>query len=171
MKIHKNAKLTPKSREEMVKRMQTHPVSVVASGFGVSTRTAYKWKKRYSQGGILALYDVSSRPKRCRSRLCQKNIEHILTLRKKRLIEDTISEQLGLSRNSVFRAFKRCSLSLLSSLDIKEPIIRYQWERPGQMLHIDVKKLGRIDGVASLAGQTESKAAAYWLGVSACLRR
>ena len=145
--MHKNAKLTPKSREEMVKRMQNQPVSVVASGFGISARTAYKWQKRYREGGVEALSDASSRPMRCRNRLCSQDAEQILDLRKNRLTGDVISSRMKVSRSSVFRVLKRAGLSRLRSLEVKEPVIRYAWEKPGQMLHIDVKKLARIDGI------------------------
>ncbi|MDR1310425.1 MAG: helix-turn-helix domain-containing protein, partial [Burkholderiaceae bacterium] len=68
MNIHKNAKLTPKGREEMVRRMQNRPASAVAASFGVSVRTARKWQERYRIGGVVALQDASSRPIRCRNK-------------------------------------------------------------------------------------------------------
>ncbi|WAW10601.1 IS481 family transposase [Oxalobacter vibrioformis] len=147
MNIHKNAKLTPKGREEMVKRMQTQPASIVAAGFGVSVRTARKWARRYRLGGLSALKDASSRPLRCRSKLRLQEVQQILSLRQKRLTGDMISHRLGLCRSSVFRVLKRHGLSRLRALNPKEPVVRYQWDKPGQMLHIDIKKLGRIDGV------------------------
>ena len=66
MNSHKNAKLTPRGREEMVRRMDSMPAAAVAAGFGVSLRTARKWKRRYRQGGVEALADKSSRPMPCR---------------------------------------------------------------------------------------------------------
>jgi len=147
MNIHKNAKLTPKSREEVIRRMRYQPVSVVAASFGISERTAYKWQKRYREGGIEALCDASSRPKCCRSKLDDKDTAKILELRKSRLTGNAISARTSLSRSSVFRVLKRAGLHRLRSLEVKEPVVRYDWEKPGQMLHMDVKKLGRIDGV------------------------
>jgi len=91
--------------------------------------------------------DKSSRPRRCRSKLAEHDIAYVLRLRKERLTGDEIAMQLGLCRSSVFRALRKLGCSRLSSLEAKEPVRRYQWERPGQMLHLDIKKLGKIDGV------------------------
>ena len=102
---------------------------------------------RYRQGGSAALVDKSSRPKRCRGKLTEHETRCIFNLRKKRLTGDEIALQLGLCRSSVFRALRKFGYSRLSSLEEKEPVQRYQWEKPGQMLHLDVKKLGKIDGV------------------------
>ena len=131
----------------MVLRLQTQPASVVAAGFGISIRTARKWHKRYKQGGIAALQDVSSRPIRCRTKLTAKDIDRIVSLRKRRLTGDVIASRLALCRSSVFRVLRKSGLSRLCLLDPREPVRRFQWERPGQMLHIDIKKLGKIDGV------------------------
>lgn len=171
MNIHKNAKLTPKGREEMVRRLQTQPVSVVAAGFGISVRTAHKWHKRYKLGGTAALKDASSRPFRCRSKLTAKDIERIVSLRKRRLTGDVISHRLGLPRSSVFRVLKRAGYSRLRSLDVKTPVVRYQWEKPGHMLHIDIKKLGKIDGVGHrfLGRQHAKQRHAGWEYLHVCV--
>ena len=147
MNSHKNAKLTAKGREEMVKRMGHKPAATVAAGFGISLRTARKWMSRYRQGGAGALADRSSRPRRCRNRLTEHDIGCIFSLRTQRLTGDEIALRLGLCRSSVFRSLRKLGYSRLSSLEAKEPIQRYQWESPGQMLHLDIKKLGKIDGV------------------------
>jgi transposase len=144
---HKNAKLTARGREEMVRRMGYEPAATVAAGFGVSLRTARKWMSRYCQGGSEELVDRSSRPRRCRNKLTEHDIACVFRLRKERLTGDEIALRLGLCRSSVFRALRRLGCSRLSSLEPKEPVQRYQWEKPGQMLHLDVKKLGKIDGV------------------------
>lgn len=147
MNSHKNAKLTAKGREEMVKRMRHGSAARVAAGFGVSLRTARKWASRYKSGGAAALEDRSSRPKRCRNKLSEGDVSRIAALRKERLTGDEIALRLGFCRSSVFRSLRKLGLSRLRSLEIKEPVQRYQWERPGQMLHLDIKKLGKIDGV------------------------
>lgn len=131
----------------MIRRMGDMPAATVAAGFGVSLRTARKWKSRYRHGGIEALADRSSRPKRCRSKLTELDLGEILSLRKMRLTGDEIAQRLGVCRSSVFRALHKLDCSRLSSLEKKEPVQRYQWEKPGQMLHLDIKKLGKIDGV------------------------
>jgi transposase InsO family protein len=123
------------------------PAATVAAGFGVSLRTARKWKRRYERGGHEALADKSSRPKRCRSRLTEADYKRIYCLRKKRLTGDEIASHLGICRSTIYRALRKLNISRLSSLEEKEPIQRYQWERPGQMLHLDIKRLGKIDGI------------------------
>ena len=147
MNSHKNAKLTVRSREEMIRRMGAAPAATVAAGFGVSLRTARKWMSRYRQGGVAALTDKSSRPKRCRNKLTEQDFSSIWLLRKARLTGDEIAEHLGVCRSSVFRALRKLGCSRLSSLEKTEPTQRYQWEKPGQMLHLDIKRLGKIDGV------------------------
>ena len=111
---HKNAKLTPRGREEMVRRMDSMPAAAVAEGFGVSLRTARKWKSRYRQGGVEALADKSSRPMRCRCRLTEKTFGEIFSLRQKRLTGDAIAARLGLGRSSVFRALCKLAVHGLS---------------------------------------------------------
>ncbi len=171
MNIHKNAKLTPKGREEMVRRMQSQPVSVVAAGFGVSVRTAYKWQQRYRQGGVAALSDASSRPFCCRNKLGTQEVERIIALRRQRLTGDAIALRLGLCRSSVFRVLRRQGYARLHCLTPKEPVIRYQWDTPGQMLHIDIKKLGKIDGVGHrvLGRQKAKKKRAGWEYLHVCV--
>jgi Transposase and inactivated derivatives len=144
---HKNAKLTARGREEMVRRMHYQPAAAVAAGFGVSLRTARKWFRRYRQGGTEALADKSSRPDRCRNKLTEHDIGCVYALRKERLTGDEIALRLGICRSSVFRVLRKLGCSRLGSLEEKEPVLRYQWENPGQMLHLDIKKLGKIDGV------------------------
>lgn len=147
MNSHKNAKLTARSREEMIRRMGSAPAATVAAGFGVSLRTARKWMSRYRQGGSAALVDGSSRPRRCRSKLTEYDVGCVLVLRRERLTGDEIALRLGICRSTVFRALRKLGCSRLSALEAKEPVQRYQWEKPGQMLHLDIKRLGKIDGV------------------------
>ena len=147
MNSHKNAKLTPRGREEMVRRLDSMPAAVVAAGFGVSLRTVRKWKSRYRQGGVEALVDKSSRPLRCRSKMTEEVYGEVFSLRQKRLTGDAIAARLGCGRSSVFRALRKLDCSRLASLEVKPPVRRYQWEKPGQMLHLDIKRLGKIDGV------------------------
>lgn len=146
MNIHKNAKLTPKSREILVERMQFFPVAQVAREMGVSTRTAYKWKNRYHQGGVAALMDASSRPHNCRNKLNKHQIEDICALRKERQTGYAIAQNLMLSVSIVYRTLKNHGLSNLKRLEAKAPVKRYEWPNPGDMRHMDIKKLGKIDG-------------------------
>jgi hypothetical protein len=127
--------------------MRYTPAAAVAAGFGVSVRTARKWASRFKEAGVAGLADRTSRPKRCRSRLSEQDIARIFALRKERLTGDEIAIRLGFCRSSVFRGLRKLGLSRLRFLEEKKPIQRYQWEKPGQMLHMDIKKLGKIDGV------------------------
>ena len=131
----------------MIRRMRYQPAATVAAGFGVSLRTARKWMSRYRHGGVEALADRSSRPKRCRDKLTERELKYILALRKERLTGEEIALRLVFCRSSVFRALHKLGCSRLSCFEKKEPIQRYQWEKPGQMLHLDIKRLGKIDGV------------------------
>ena len=131
----------------MIWRMQAAPAAAVAAGFGVSLRTAGKWMNRFRQGGSEALADRSSRPEHCRSKLTERVFGCVLALRKNRLTGDEIALRLGLCRSTVFRALRKLGCSQLACLEEKQPVQRYQWEQPGQMLHLDIKKLGKIDGV------------------------
>lgn len=123
------------------------PAAKVAAGFGVSLRTARKWMRRYRQDGSEGLADRSSRPRRCRSKLTEQDVSRVWALRKERLTGDEIALRLGFCRSSVFRVLRKLGSSRLSSLEEREPVLRYQWEKPGQMLHLDIKRLGKIDGV------------------------
>lgn len=131
----------------MIRRLRHEPAIKVAVGFSISLRTVRKWMKRHREGGPEALADRSSRPKRCRRQLSENQIAQVYTLRKQRLAGDEIAIRLGFCRSSVFRALRRLNCSRLSSLEPREPVQRYEWEKPGQMLHLDIKKLGKIDGV------------------------
>lgn len=102
MNSHKNAKLTARGREEMVRRMAHSPAAIVSAVFGVSVRTARKRKKRYQQGGVEVLADRSSRSVRCRSKLTESMHGKVFALRKQRQTGDDIAASLGLSRSTVF---------------------------------------------------------------------
>ena len=142
----------------MIRRMGYQPAATVAAGFGVSLRTARKWMSRYRQGGAEALADKSSRPRRCRNKLTETDFANLLALRKARLTGDEIALRLGLCRSSVFRALRKLDCSRLSSLEEKAPVQRYQWEAPGQMLHLDIKRLGKIDGIGHrMIGRSRAK--------------
>lgn len=114
MNSHKNAKLTARGREEMVRRLEGKSAAAVAAEYGLSIRTVRKWKHRYAVGGVAALVDASSRPKGCRSRLTREDMARIHGLRKERKSGDEIALLLGQSRSTVFRALRNLGLSRLS---------------------------------------------------------
>ena len=131
----------------MVRRLVTKSTAAVAADYGLSVRTVRKWKHRYAVGGSAALADASSRPKRCRCRLTSEDMTHIHELRLSRKTGDEIALLLDLHRSTVFRALRKLGLSRLASLEPKTPAQRYEWASPGDMLHVDIKRLGKIDGI------------------------
>ena len=115
MNSHKNAKLTARGREEMIRRMQAAPAAAVAAGFGVSLRTAGKWMTRFRQGGSEALADRSSRPEHCRSKLTERDFGCVLALRKNRL---TAMRSLCGLAFAAARCFGPCASSIAHSLPV-----------------------------------------------------
>jgi transposase InsO family protein len=148
MNIHKNARTTPHSRLLMVRRVleQRQPATKVAADFGVSERTVRKWLARWRAGGEPALDDRSSAPAR-RRRLPPKQVAAIETLRRQRLTSPVIARRLGLPLSTVGGVLRRLGLGRLKRLDPPAAVVRYQRERPGELVHIDTKKLGRIAGI------------------------
>jgi transposase InsO family protein len=147
MDSHKNARLTYVRRIEMVQDITQRGLSVpqASAAHGVSAPTARKWLGRYLAEGEAGLGDASSRPNRSPRAIEPAKALAIVELRHKRLTQARIAAALGLSKSTVSRVLARAGLSLLSNLDPVEPIVRYEHEAPGDMLHIDTKKLGRIE--------------------------
>jgi len=146
MKIHKNARLTPKGRLELARSVLQGSATLVqaADRFGISTRTAAKWVSRFKAEGETGLVDRSSRPQRLRAVTPVRIVRRIEQLRRQRMTIVRIASQVGVSRSTVGRVLAKAGLSKLSDLDPEEPVVRYERERPGELLHIDTKKLGRI---------------------------
>jgi transposase InsO family protein len=149
MNIHKNARLTWQGRLLMVRRIieEGWKVADAAAAAGLSQRRAYHWLARYRAGGEIALQDKSSTPARYRAPAPNPRDAAIERLRRERLTGDRIARQLGLPRSTVGAVLRRLGLGRLKALDPPAPVVRYQRERPGELLHLDTKKLGRIDGV------------------------
>lgn len=147
MDSHKNARLTYVRRIEMVQDITQRGLSVpqAAAAHGVSAPTARKWLGRYLVDGEAGLGDASSRPDRSPRAIEPAKALAVIELRHKRLTQARIAVALGVSKSTVSRVLARAGLSLLSNLDPVEPIVRYEHEAPGDMLHIDTKKLGRIE--------------------------
>jgi transposase InsO family protein len=146
MKIHKNARLTPRGRLELARAVLQGGVSLVqaAERAKVSTRTAGKWVRRFKAEGEAGLADRSSRPARLRAPTPPRVVRRIEKLRRERMTMARIAAQLGVSETTVGRVLARAGLSRLSDLDPEEPVLRYEREHPGELIHIDTKKLGRI---------------------------
>jgi transposase InsO family protein len=119
----------------------------VATAFGVCVKTVRKWVKRYLAEGEAGLQDRSSRPRRLRRPTPQPVIEEIERLRRQRWTGKQIAAQTGVSPATVSRVLRRLGLNKLSALEPAEPIRRYEREKPGELIHIDIKKLGRIGSV------------------------
>jgi transposase InsO family protein len=145
MNIHKNARLTPKSRAELVRRLAAgQSNAAVAADFGICTKTAAKWHARFKSLGREGLVDRSSRPRRLRRPTPDIVAAEVISLRRQRLPGKEVALRLNLSPATVSRILKRAGLSRMKDLDPAEPVRRYERQRPGEMIHIDIKKLGRF---------------------------
>jgi transposase InsO family protein len=148
MNMHKNARLTPHSRAELVRRVQAgQPISAVAKAFGVSTRTTRKWVERFRGEGLEGLKDRSSRPRRLRRPTPEKVVTQVERLRRQRFTGKQIAAELGISPATVSRILRRLGLNRLKALEPAEPVRRYERAHPGELIHIDIKKLGRFSQV------------------------
>ncbi len=174
MKLHGNAPFGPKGRLTMV-RMVTDldwSLTVAAAPAGVSERTAGKWVKRYREEGEAGLVDRSSAPGTVANRTEEGTIEAIAALRRVRMTGAEIAECLSMALSTVSGILRRIGLGKLSRLEPPEPANRYERARPGELIHIDVKKLVRIrDGAGHrVTGRRTSHArGAGWEFVHVCV--
>jgi transposase InsO family protein len=146
MRVHRNAKTTPKMRQLIVTRAQQGwTYARIAAALGISIRTVAKWVGRSRETGVLV--DGSSRPQRQPRRLAAPLEAAILALRQTRATAWQISAALGLPRSTVTRVLARAGLNRVALLEAPAPIRRYEWPHVGDLLHIDLKRLGRIDGI------------------------
>jgi transposase InsO family protein len=146
MKLHANARTCPKSRQVMVRRfLAGRSREILAAEFAVSTRTVSKWVARYRAEGELGLLDRSSAPRRV-DRTDPDRVAAIAALRRLGMTGAEIAMCLGMPVSTVSAVLLRIGLGKLSRLEPPEPPNRYERERPGELVHIDVKKLGRIRG-------------------------
>jgi transposase InsO family protein len=145
MDVHQNARLTPHCRALLIERvMKGRSKRQVAAQFEVSLSTVYKWLRRYRCEGTPGLADRSSRPRRSPSATARELELAVVALRRHRLTLFAIAKQLGMSRATVARICGRAGLNRLARLEPAPPVVRYERARPGELLHLDVKKLGRI---------------------------
>ena len=146
MNVHKNARLTPKGREAMVRAVVDDGATVAATArrFKTTRTTANKWIKRFRVFGADGLHDRSSRPHSSPSQTAPATCDEIESLRRERNTQAQIAEATGLSRATVSRILQRRGLSRLSCLEPREPRPRYERETPGEIIHLDIKKLGRF---------------------------
>lgn len=146
MNTHKNARLTFARRVEMIRDITQLGFSPMAAAaqHGVSAPTARKWLGRYLASGEAALVDASSRPATSPRSIEPSKALAIVELRHRRLTQARIAAALGVSKSTVSRVLARAGLSRLADLKPVQPVVRYEHEAPGDMLHIDTKKLGCI---------------------------
>jgi transposase-like protein len=146
--MHANARLTPVGRLTMVLRIESgRPVAHVAAEMGVSRPTAYKWWNRWIDGGELGLTDRSSRPRSCPHRTSAAVQAQIAELRRTlKLGPARIGYRLGVAPSTVHRVLTRLGINRLAWMDrpTGRVIRRYERERPGELIHVDIKKLGKI---------------------------
>ena len=145
MDVHQNARLTFACRVLLVERIPAGRAKAqVARELGISTKTADKWLRRYRLNGRDGLHDLRSRPHRCPSATAAVLRTAVVALRRQRMTLISIAGQLGLSRATVARIAKAAGLNRLSKLEPIPVYRRYERAEPGELLHLDVKKLGRI---------------------------
>lgn len=147
---HQNARTTPLGRAEIVRRIveEGRPVAEVAAGFGISERTARKWLARWRAEGTSGLQNRSSRPHAADDEAGRFWREIAARLRREyRLSGEEIAVRLGFARSTVAGWLTRMRLGSLAALMPQEPVRRYQRERPGELIHLDIKKLARFAGV------------------------
>ena len=149
MNMHENARLTPQGQLLLVQRVtdQGWTVGSAAGAAGLSERQAYRWLARYRAGGTAALSDRSSAPKHCRHEVPAARVAEIEHQRRQRLSGPAIARQLVMPVSTVGSVLRRLGLGKLAALEPRPPVVRYQRERPGELIHVDTKKLGRIEAV------------------------
>jgi transposase InsO family protein len=156
MKLHANAALSLNKRRLLCRRVveQEWTLTRAAEAAEVSVRCARKWVARYRAAGELGLLDRPSTPATVANRTCERRIQAIAALRRVRLTGPEIAETLAMPLSTISGILQRIGMGKLGRLGL-EPAERYERQRPGELIHIDVKKLGRIarPGHAVLGGQ------------------
>jgi transposase InsO family protein len=148
MRLHANAATCPKSRSLIVRRfLDGRSSETLAAEFGISERTVFKWVARYRAEGEAGLLDRSSAPQTVANRTDAARLETVAALRRLRFTAAEIAETLGMPLSTVSGLLTQLGMGKLGRLGL-EPANRYERERPGELIHIDVKKLGRIQGGA-----------------------
>jgi len=173
MNMHKNARLTPLGREHLVKAVVNGQTpEAAARAAGVCPRTVRKWVARYRSEGLAGLTDRSSRPHRLYRPTPAAMVALIEALRRQRWTGKQIAAEVGVSPATVSRVLRRLGLNRIAALEPAEPVRRYEREHPGELIHIDIKKLGRFERVGHrITGdrqQGESRGAG-WEFVHVCI--
>ncbi len=175
MNIHKNARLTPRRREEMARSVLEGVLSraQAAVQYAVTPKVVARWVDRFNAEGSAGMTDRSSRPKSSPNQTASSVADEIAGLRRQRLTGKHIAKQTGVSPATVSRVLRRVGLSRLRDLAPAEPVRRYERAHPGEMIHIDIKKLGRFERVGHRItgdrhGQSNSRGVG-WEFVHVCI--
>jgi transposase InsO family protein len=174
MKMHKNARMTPIGRERLVRAVLSgQRPEAAARAAGVCPRTVRKWVARFKAEGRAGLMDRSSRPKRLYRPTPAAIVEQVEILRRQRFTGKQIAANLAVSPATVSRILRRLGLNRMRDLEPAEPVRRYEREHPGDMIHIDIKKLGRFNKVGhritgDRTGQSNSRGIG-WEYVHVCI--
>jgi transposase InsO family protein len=149
MDVHKNAPLTPKGREAMVRSVTEDGLSKAAAArqFNTTPKTVAKWVERFRAEGVGGLRDRCSRPLSLPSQTAPATCAVVEALRRQRHTGKQIAAEVGVSPATVSRILRRLGLNRMRDLEPAEPVRRYEREKPGEMIHIDIKKLGRFDKI------------------------
>jgi transposase InsO family protein len=148
MNMHKNARMTPIGRERLVRAVLSGQTpEAAAHAAGVCPRTARKWVARFKAEGRAGLMDRSSRPKRLYRPTPAAIVVQVEVLRRQRFTGKQIAADLSVSPATVSRILRRLGLNRMRDLEPAEPVRRYERQHPGDMIHIDIKKLGRFNQV------------------------
>ena len=172
MNVHKNARLTPHGRERIVRQVESgQTLKAVGEAAGVCPRIR-KWVSHRSEG-LAGLRDRSSRPHRLHRPTPQAVVAEVARLRRQRYTGQQIAAGLRISPATVSRILRRLGLNRLAALEPAEPVRRYEREHPGELIHIDIKKLGRFNRVGhritgDRRGQSNSRGVG-WEYVHVCI--
>jgi transposase InsO family protein len=174
MNMHKNARLTPFGRERVVMQVESgQTAEAAARAAGVCPRTVRKWLERFRSEGLAGLTDRSSRPHRLNRPTPAATVEKVEALRRQRWTGKQIAAEVGVSPATVSRILRHLGLNRIAALEPAEPVRRYEREHPGELIHIDIKKLGRFDRVGhritgDRRGQSQSRGIG-WEFVHVCI--
>ena len=149
MNVHNNARLTPKGREDMVRTVLEGRLTnaAAARNFNTTPKTVAKWLDRFKAQGVVGLRDRSSKPLSSPSQISLATADAVEALRRQRRTQEHIAGEFGISKATVSRVLQRRGLSLLSAIEPQPPRPRYEREKPGEIIHIDIKKLGRFNAI------------------------
>lgn len=148
MNVHKNAKLAPAGRALLVQRVAGgESRRRVAQAFGMSERSVAKWWRRWRLEGSAGLQDRSSRPQRCPRQMAPRVVRQVERLRRRRLTSPAIARRLQVPQSTVGLVLRRLGLNRLQLLEPRPPVVRYEWPTAGALVHVDTKKLARIERV------------------------